>query len=665
MPPHQRKILARRLLLFGLDGLILGLGFWAAFAIRVGMVSSPWLSANLYLLPVAITIGLSVLIASGWYRGLTRYSGSHSLYGVLPTTALIVLLLLLVSTISARPLPPFRTFWILYWLLLSAGLIGSRIALRDLLQLWLSGRRDAVQQETAAARSMGTSMETTPARLPTLVYGAGEAAHRLLSELRFKPRFQLIAVVDDDPALWGRRLGPLPIRPPSELPQLIQRHSIRQVLLAMPSASRTRRRALVAEIRGMGPRVLSLPSLAQIALGEHAVTELRPVQIEDLLGREPSYADPRLLGAAVTGKAVLVTGAGGSIGSELCRQIVRLGVSRLVLLERNEYALYTVDQELRQLAGRESGSRPELLTVLGDAAHQDRMEDLCRRHRIQVIFHAAAYKHVPLVESNPCAGVANNVFSTRSTLNAAIVTGVERFLLVSTDKAVRPTNAMGASKRVCELLVQDAAERLASVGDGLPVVAMVRFGNVLGSSGSVVPRFRDQIAAGGPVTITHPEITRYFMTIPEAVQLVLQATGMARGGEVFVLDMGEPVRILDLARQMIQLSGSTVRDEDNPDGEIPILYTGLRPGEKLFEELLISKNDEPTSHPLIRKAREISLDADRLADLLKRLELTCGNWDDEGTVAVLRQLVAGYRPEPAAMSPAGLPTGDRRREGGG
>lgn len=315
------------------------------------------------------------------------------------------------------------------------------------------------------------------------------------------------------------------------------------------------------------------------------------------------------------------------------------GPKSLVLLERNEFALYAIHQELRSKAWAEG---VELLPVLADVADRPRMEMLLRRHGITVLLHAAAYKHVPLVEANVCSGLSNNIFGTRSALDAAIACGLKRFTLISTDKAVRPTNVMGASKRVCELLVQDAAARVAEQGSG-PICSMVRFGNVLGSSGSVVPLFREQIAIGGPVTVTHPEITRYFMTIPEAAQLVLQATGMAKGGEVFVLDMGEPVKLVDLARQMVELSGCTVRDSQKPDGDIAITFTGLRPGEKLFEELLLSDSDQATGHPLICKAQELRLGSDVLTDLLDRLDQALADWDRQEAVGILQSLVKEYQ----------------------
>lgn len=344
-----------------------------------------------------------------------------------------------------------------------------------------------------------------------------------------------------------------------------------------------------------------------------------------------------LLKAGVEGKVVLVTGAGGSIGSELCRQVVGLGAARLLLVERNEFALYAIEREL--------GSQPcgvELHAVLGDACDAARLTLICRQHRVDTIFHAAAYKHVPLVEANLCAGIANNIGATEAVIAATRASGVSRLTLISTDKAVRPTNVMGASKRICELLIQAAA---AEIEDGGPILSMVRFGNVLGSSGSVIPLFHQQISRGGPVTVTHPAITRYFMTIPEAVQLVLQATGMAMGGDLFLLDMGEPVRIADLARQMIELSGLRVRDEHNSDGDIAIQYTGLRPGEKLYEELLISAADQPTQHPLIRRATEPHRDSEQMGPLIQQLHEALAQWDEATSSQLLRHLVPEYDPD--------------------
>jgi FlaA1/EpsC-like NDP-sugar epimerase len=571
---------------------------------------------------MAVATGLPVLVLTGWYRGLTRYAGSHSLYGLVPRSGVMVLILLLVSTLMGGAQPP-RSFWILYWLLFTGGAIASRIVLRDVLIHHLD-HRDS--QHGDVDRREGT-----------LIYGAGDSGMGLLLALRNDPRFRIVGFLDDDENLQGRTLLNLAIISPVRLPRLIERNAIRKVLLAMPTIPRHRKRFLVDQLTRCGLEVLSIPSLAQMASGQRIVSDLQPVAIEDLLGREPSTPDPVLLKAGVAGKSVMVTGAGGSIGSELCRQIVALGASRLLLVERNEFALYAIERELRS-----TPCDTELHAVLGDACNDALLTLLCRRHGVATIFHAAAYKHVPLVEANLCAGIANNIRATEAVIAATLASGVERLTLISTDKAVRPTNVMGASKRICELLIQAAA---AEIQEGGPILSMVRFGNVLGSSGSVIPLFHHQIANGGPVTVTHPAITRYFMTIPEAVQLVLQANGMAVGGDLFLLDMGEPVRIADLARQMIELSGLRVRDENNSDGDIAIHYSGLRPGEKLYEELLISADDQPTQHPLIRRATEPRRESDQLQPLIRQLHQALEQWDEEETGKLLCRLVPEYIPK--------------------
>jgi FlaA1/EpsC-like NDP-sugar epimerase len=626
----QLQLLLRRLTMVLFDGLLIVIAFLGAFFLRLQDTESlrELLLRSIHLLPLAVVSGLPILFFSGWYRGLTRFAGSHSLYGLIPRTASMVLVLLLLNTLIGAPPPP-RSFWLLYWLLFTGGAIASRIVLRDLLIQQLERRRSPSTASTEA--------------IPTLIYGAGSSGLSLLIALRHDPRFRLIGFLDDDTLLHGRTLQRLSIERPSQLPQLIQRHGIRQVLLALPSISRKRKRLLVDQLTHQGLKVLSIPSLAQLASNQRIVSDLQPVSIEDLLGREPSVPDPALLRACVSGKRVLVTGAGGSIGSELCRQIIDLGATNLLMVERNEFALYAIDGELQGRI-RRAGGATELVPVLGDAANAGRLRSLCERFSIDTIFHAAAYKHVPMVEANLCAGVSNNVQATRAVIEAARGATVAHLILISTDKAVRPTNAMGASKRICELLIQAAAAEVATSGSG-PVMAMVRFGNVLGSSGSVIPLFHRQIAAGGPVTVTHPSITRYFMTIPEAVQLVLQASGMARGGDLFLLDMGDPVRIADLARQMIELSGLRVRDEHNPDGDIAIHYTGLRPGEKLYEELLISADDHATDHPLIRRANEPMHASRDLPSLIDALCDATSQWDEEATAGMLHKLVPEYRPE--------------------
>ena len=593
----DRTLIARRFLLIGVDAVVLVLAFWAGFALRLNQLFPLQFWRATPLLWPLLLLGIGCLFFSGWYRGLTRSTGSYALYGLLPRTGLIVLLLLLVCTLQGGTQPP-RSFWLLLWALITAGLILSRLIARDLLRF---------QFQRFFNPQKG---------LPSLIYGAGEAGQRLLKELHHNPLLHVVALIDDNPALWHRRIDGLNVNDPALLLEIIERQQIRQVLLALPTVARKRRRDISTRLRALGVDVLTIPSLADITSGRQRLTELQPIAIEDLLGREAIAALPNLLEDAVANKVVLITGAGGSIGSELCRQVLSSGAKLLLMLDRSEYALYSIHQELNKVYHAE---KERILPVLADAANQIQLEILCKRHGVQLFIHAAAYKHVPLVEANVCAALANNLNCTSSALAAATNCGVERFTLISTDKAVRPTNVMGASKRVCEQLVQNAAAAALLTGQQT-YFSMVRFGNVLGSSGSVVPLFRSQISAGGPVTVTHPEITRYFMTIPEAVQLVLQAAAMSTGGEVFVLDMGEPVQIADLARQMIMLSGFSVKDETNLNGDIEIKFSGLRPGEKLYEELLISADDLPTKHPLIRQAHEDFLLTDQLEPLLEQLQ---------------------------------------------
>jgi len=655
LPPRlHRDVLLRRSALVVVDGLLIVAAFLEAFALRLQERETllQVLQQHLELLPLALLSGLPILVLSGWYRGLTRYAGSHSLYGLVPRAGLMVLVLLLISTLLGGNQPP-RSFWILYWLLFTGGAIASRILLRDLL----------LQQLERNQAPSDTGLD--PAGVATLIYGAGSTGSSLAQALRSSAQVRLVGFVDDDPRLHGRTIQNLTIASPPSLPGLIERHGVRQVLLALPSIGRSRKRQLVDELTHLGLRVLSIPSLSQLANGHQTVSDLQPVAIEDLLGREPSSPDPALLSRAVKDQAVLVTGAGGSIGSELCRQILEQGAHTLVLLERHEFGLYAIEKELSSQVSSRPGpgpgpaAEPLLVPVIGDAADAAHLASLCRRYRIDTVFHAAAYKHVPMVEANLCAGVANNLRSTRAVIDTAFGTQVKRVMLISTDKAVRPTNAMGASKRICELLIQAASSRVRAEAAAAPVFAMVRFGNVLGSSGSVIPLFHEQIARGGPVTVTHPAITRYFMTIPEAVQLVLQATGMATGGDLFLLDMGDPVRIADLARQMIELSGLRVRDARNPDGDIAIQFTGLRPGEKLYEELLIEPGHSATAHPLIRRASEPLQPAERLLPLVERLEQALDAWDDEAAGRLLNELVPEYRRGASASeSPLAVSSGE-------
>ena len=447
-----------------------------------------------------------------------------------------------------------------------------------------------------------------------------------------------VLFVDDNPALQQTEVAGLRVHSPAKLESIVAARQIDEVLLAIPSASRAQRLAVIDRLEGLHCKVKLVPGMADVVGGNVAVDAIREVEIEDLLGRDSVAADAALIGCCIIGKVVMVSGAGGSIGAELCRQIVHAGPSRLVLVELSEFALYSIEQELAATCAR-INAKIELVPLLGTVMHQHRIETAMRSFGVQTVYHAAAYKHVPLVEHNPIEGIRNNSVGTRRMAEAALAAGVETFVLISTDKAVRPTNVMGASKRLAELVLQALARASRTTR-----FCMVRFGNVLGSSGSVVPLFRKQIAAGGPITLTHPEITRYFMTIPEAAQLVIQAGSMGVGGEVYVLDMGQPVRIIDLAERMIHLSGLELRDEEHPDGEIAIEIVGLRPGEKLYEELLIGENVEGTNHPLIMRAYEHEVPWEVLVERLAQLDVACKAFDYEKVAGVARRAGAGIRP---------------------
>jgi FlaA1/EpsC-like NDP-sugar epimerase len=611
--------LNRRLLLSAADALLLPLSVWLSFWLRLAHPFTPNFVEGLWLLPAVWLIGLPLYALSGQYKGLTRYVGSLALYRLAGRNGLLVLLLALTGVLLRLPLPP-RSSWLLLWVLLTGFTGAVRFALRDVL---LSLQNKPRQALTRVA-----------------IYGAGAAGAQLAAALRLAGSHSVELFVDDASHLWRRDINGVPIQPPQLLGE--RAAEIDQVLLAIPSLSRSRRRRIMSYLQELGIPLLQVPSVDDITSGRARIDALRPIAIEELLGRDAVPPNPDLLGPGIAGACVCVTGAGGSIGSELCRQILRLEPRRLVLLERSEPSLYAIHQELQ-------GFLPagvDLDPVLGSAADSALVERLFRQQGVTVVFHAAAYKHVPLVEANPLAGLANNVLSTRVVCRAACAAGVNEVVLISTDKAVRPTNVMGASKRAAELVVQAQAQE----ANGLTRFAMVRFGNVLGSSGSVVPLFRKQISDGGPITLTHPEIIRFFMTIPEAAQLVLQAAVLAQGGDVLLLDMGEPVRIKDLAEQMVRLSGLSLRDALNPNGDIEIVCTGLRPGEKLYEELLIDADSQPTSHPLIYRAQEQAIAPELLWPQIDALEAAIQRQDEAAALEVLAALVPEWtRGEPKGM----------------
>lgn len=547
-----------------------------------------WLS---YLL--AVSIAIPVFIKFGLYRAIFRYVGWYALSAVTLACLLYGAIYSFIFSIVGITLIP-RTTGFLQPILLFISVGASRAAAR----FWLGGGYEAI---------LGSSP-----RRRVLIYGAGSAGRQLAGGLASSHEMQVVAFVDDDHALHGNFLNGKPIFAPAKLADAIEDLAINDVLLAIPSASRQRRNEIVDSLRGHPVTVRTLPGIFELADGKVTVNDLRPLQIEDLLGRDPVPPEPSLMAKCIAGKCVLVTGAGGSIGSELCRQILAQNPSHLILIDHSEFNLYTIDQELgtQKLAG----SSTIILPILASVTDRARMEEIIRRYSPATVYHAAAYKHVPLVEANPSEGVRNNILGTRIVAELAEKYAIDDFVLISTDKAVRPPNIMGATKRIAEMVLQVIAEKSSPAR-----FSMVRFGNVLGSSGSVVPLFRKQIAAGGPLTVTHPEVTRYFMTIPEAAQLVIQAGAMATSGDVFVLDMGEPVKIIELARRMIELSGLQVKEGVSDDG-IEIRITGLRPAEKLYEELLIGEEPLATEHPRIMRAREPVPDHKKLEAFISVLE---------------------------------------------
>jgi FlaA1/EpsC-like NDP-sugar epimerase len=643
---------AKRAILIVNDLVLLAVAAWLAFTLRLAVLYVPPNAVLWLVLASAPIAGVLAFQALGLYRLVTRflgYRGALRIFAGIGLASLLwsVVLLMAVGTGDKTIWVP-RSVVFLFPILGGAFVWGSREAAALLLA---SGRNSSPRQ---------------PDKTRVLIYGAGEEGVQLLEALRRTGEYEAIGFIDDTPSLIGQQVGGVKVYRVGKLARFVERDAVKEVLLALPPRQRRERQAIIRRLAQHAVRVKTMPAMADIASGRVSVTDLKPIDVDDLLARDPVPPDAELLARAIRGKSVMVTGAGGTIGSELTRQILRQKPRRLVLLEQSEVALYEVETEIRDALARHEATalagptpapdcapgeagHPEIVAVLGSVTDARLLERTMRDEGVETIYHAAAYKHVPIVEANPVAGLRNNTFGTLVLARMALRAGVERVVLVSTDKAVRPTNIMGASKRVAELVFQAAA-----TGGAKTIFTMVRFGNVLDSSGSVVRRFRRQIQDGGPVTVTHRDVIRYFMSIPEAATLVIQAGAMARGGEVFVLDMGEPVRIDDLARTMIRLMGLDVRDELNPEGDIAIRYTGLRPGEKLFEELLIDdERTTATEHPRIRQNKEPFLPATVLERELKQLEaamqLEAGSL--EAIQEVLARIVEGYTPVPAAKDP--------------
>ena len=603
---------AKRLVMAVADAVAIPTALWAALALKFD-TPFPGLERTFAYFLVAIASALFFFAVLGLYRAVIRFVGPKAMFTVLAGVSLSTLVLALFDRLAAQHQIPLSALGIYAALaLLYVG--GSRFLARYLLH------------------SVGNGKST--ARVA--IYGAGDMGARACAVLLGGSDYEPVAFIDDKKSLQGSSINGVRVYPAEALPALVRARRIDRILLAMPATPRRRRREILTQLEPLGVHVQSLPNLSDLIAGKAQINEFCDVDVADLLGRDPVPPKPRLFGSCIRGKCVLVTGAGGSIGSELCRQIVRLNPSRLVLFEMSELALYNIERELEEVAAHER-LNVEIVPLLGNAHHRHRVREVLLAFGVQTVYHAAAYKHVPIVEYNVVEGIHNNVISTWYTAEAALETGVETFVLISTDKAVNPANVMGATKRLAELVLQALQERTTQTR-----FCMVRFGNVLASSGSVVPLFQEQIRRGGPVTVTHPEVIRYFMTIPEAAQLVIQAGSMAKGGDVFVLDMGRPVRIDDLARRLVNLMGLTVRDADTPDGDIEIEYTGLRTAEKLFEELLIGTNVTGTDHPMIMRAMEHRLGWPKMEQVLNELLVALASFDCHRALALLADAVAEY-----------------------
>lgn len=620
----------KRVVVLVLDLVLALVSVWAAFYLRIDQTGVPQLQQG-YVYMLAPLLAVPIFVRFGLYRAIFRYTGMAALAGTAKAIAVYTLLF-------------FIALVVFKW----SGVPRSIGLIQPLIFLLLVGSSRAVARFWLA----GWSSKARHAAGRLLIYGAGDAGVQTASALGVARQFVLLGFIDDDAAKAGRSINGVNIMRPADVADAVHRMGITDILLAMPSLARGQRNEIIARLRELPVHVRTLPAMGDLASGRVALQDFQELDVEDLLGRPPVPPDATLLAQNLAERVVLVTGAGGSIGSELCRQIIFVKPCQLVLVEHNEFGLYTIHRELEALCHEHA--LPVVITpLLASVGNFGRLREICQLYKPATVYHAAAYKHVPLVESNPSEGVLNNVFGTLNMARAAMESSAANFVLVSTDKAVRPTNVMGATKRMAELVLQALAANGATrflLPDGsqsrevvnTTMFSMVRFGNVLGSSGSVVPLFRKQLAAGGPLTVTHEDVTRYFMTIPEAAQLVLQAGAMAEGGDVFVLDMGQPVKIIDLAKRMVQLAGLSILDDSNPYGDIAIRVTGLRPGEKLYEELLIGDGAQPTAHARIMKAHEDFVPWPALSLLLIQLRHAATLNDEAVMKKILTTLVAGY-----------------------
>jgi FlaA1/EpsC-like NDP-sugar epimerase len=624
LPLLDMPRIAKRFIAFTVDLFLCVAAVWVAYYLRLGGFinfdsSSRWGESAIWATLVSVSLALPIFVSFGLYRAIFRHSGWPALLTVAAAVGVYSLVYILIFTVIGFAGVP-RTIGIIQPILLLM-LVGASRALASVL---LGGQYQKILKRATRPKA--------------LIYGAGRSGRQLVAAMANSHEMQIVGFLDDDDRLHGHVLNGQPIYDPAKLISLVSDLDVSDVLLAMPNINRGRRHEILQRIGSAHVSVRTVPSMNDLAQGKVQVSDLRELDVDDLLGREPVLPNQTLLEKNVTNKVVLVTGAGGSIGGELCRQIMALGPSKLLLIEQSEFALYAIHQELLE---RHSEQAADLIPLLATVLDERRMLEIMSAWCPDTVYHAAAYKHVPLVEHNPTSGIQNNVMGTLRAAMVAAQVGVADFVLISTDKAVRPTNVMGASKRLAEMVLQ----ALAAANLSHTNFTMVRFGNVLDSSGSVVPKFREQIRQGGPITLTHPEVTRYFMTIPEAAQLVIQAGAMANGGDVFVLNMGDPVKIINLAKRMVELSGLALKDETNPSGTIEINVTGMRPGEKLYEELLIGDNPLPTVHARIMKAHEQFIPWVDLEPKLNELAMSLDTNDVNGLRLIMQNLVCGYTPD--------------------
>lgn len=609
----------KRLIMLSIDVLLIVVILIGSFSMRLGEWYWPQ-GDLLYLIFLAPFAAIPIFIKFGLYRAIVRYIGFKALWTIVQAVSLYALVwgvIVLLSGIEGVPRSVILINWILAMLLIG----GSRIVGR----WYFSERKSYINSLTDGRKNV-------------LVYGAGSAGIQLATALSYSRELHPVAFIDDDPALSNHQIIGIKVHSSNKLDHLITSMNIEEVLLAIPSASRVRRNEIINRLESYPVLVRTVPGVSELAQGKLKIDDLNVVSINDLLGRDPVPPNQDYLRSNISNKVVMITGAGGSIGSELCRQIIQIQPKKIILFEQNEFSLYAIDQELIEM-----NLNIDVVPILGSILDSELVERVCNKFSIHTIYHAAAYKHVPMIEWNNFAGIDNNVFGTLSCAEAALSANVDNFVLISTDKAVRPTNIMGTTKRLAEMVLQALSQKYNNKKS--TNFSMVRFGNVLDSSGSVIPLFRKQIANGGPVTVTDPEIIRYFMTIPEAAQLVIQAGAMSKGGDVFVLDMGSPVKILDLAKKMIHLTGLSVIDDDNPNGDIEILFTGLRPGEKLYEELLIGDKVLKTDHQLILRSKEEMLPWSELEVILKKLKILIKEHNFKAVRELLIEAVPGYRPK--------------------